>query len=323
LIALIAAIGIDVWRGHRARSERARVLARSGLAIAALGPIECSLRGTHQGVGIAIDHGVKRPLPGRELSEQSPEGTWLAVYSHGPDLIVCRKPYTELLLGALATPPRHFTGVAPFDATFDTLCVADDFDGRSFPPAHCLEALFVLGLHWLQRKGGRLEIMLERVADNQLVSVVALGAAMGGGSAEAAVALQYRDARPGPQRPPLQVTPAVVPASSQSLSSGLLLTLLFGVIAFFLGLFLFTVPTLSKEFNDVACAPGWQMEIVTTDHGGGRQGVGGICKRGNAVRPADQTVMAACGALTSAVVVSIGSFAWGIFLVGSWVNRRR
>lgn len=280
---------------------------RSGLpeSVVWLGPN--TLKGVRDGVPISIRYNTAQPLPETvsepEASHQ--EGTWLSVPSPGPELMVCRRDLTDCILGPLLGASRQRTGDVFFDTRFDVVVMGPGAESGIFPPAELRAPLAELGLQWLRRKDGQLEIMLGILGPNQMVAVAEVAVALSGAQTPQADRGHYRGTAPARA---ITIPPnALEHFKLRSLYAPLLLGFAVCVITAPLGGTLLPLTETAHEiFGDVACEAGFRPVQTRSEEPDGTY-IGARCERpGAPSMPTRNFLNWACAALAMSPPLGLG-----------------
>lgn len=301
---------LDVVRGVRLRATMKRVLEQTGLRAEVAWMLPVTLSGNRDGLPLDFRIDVARPLPGK--SEVSgPTGTLVAVPASGGDVLVCRRTLSDEIVGPLPALPRHRTGDAAFDAAFDVFSTDAGFDASSFPSPGTRAALLQLGLMWLRRKDGRLELFLESMSPNQAEAAVSVATtlARSDGSRAAADDAHYRRAGFAPDAAMIPVPRGDAERfATRHVSWPLALaTFVALIVAIPGGAVLPLVPAVHTALADIACdRPGDEVMGTRSEEGDGTS-YGVVCRSpGGAFEPTSDALGFACAGFAASVPLALG-----------------
>lgn len=291
IVMLLVLRSVEQGRERRKRLEGEDELARTGLS-PTLGAYSWALAGTKDGARLTIESSVNKALPGRSPeSDERAERTWLTGASAGPDVIVCRRDLTDAIAGPLSTIPKRKTGDADFDARYDVLTTDPAFDATWFPPARVRRALMDLGLSWLRRKDGALEVLTRRLTKNQARALVDVGVGL---------------SRPQSDGPIVVAPPEEIVVDTPSLTWPIYLALGSLVAIGPAGAMLLALaPPVQSMFGDLACPDGFWVQ-TTSSHVGPSTYYGAVCRRGTDWQALSWLYFFSCGVLTAAMTSVVG-----------------
>lgn len=304
-------IVLDVARGKRLRAAEKRVLERTGLQASVEWLEPERLSGVRDGIPMSIAVGVSRPYPGKSETE-GPPGTLVEAPAAGGDVLVCRRDLSDLIVGPLPAVPRHRTGDAAFDGGFDLFSADATFDASSFPPARARAVLQQLGLQYLRRKDGRLEVFLASISPNQAESVVALAVTLARPDEESRQPVldpRYRQAGLGPSSPPIVVPPGDRERfATRHVSWPLVIAACFAALFATLGgALLPLVPAVHEALADIACDTPGATVVATTSQVEGGTSHGVLCMReGASPELTSNALNYACAGIAASVPLAVG-----------------
>lgn len=271
-----------------------------------------TLSGVRDGVTLRIEMDVSRAYPGKPLDPSADDihrsGTLVVAQAKGEDVLVCRRALSDQIVGPVPAVPRRRTGDAVFDDAFDVFSTDAEFDATSFPPAHARAALLQLGLKWLRRKDGRLEMFLEKISPNQAECVVSLTVALADTQHSVRIS-----AITVPQSDGDRFDPAHI---SWPLSIASCVALLFGLLG---GLLLPLVPAVHTALADIACDDPRAKVVATTSQFFADTYHGVICMReGMPPVPTSDALNYACAGIAACLPLAIGLFFTLVAVVRLW-----
>jgi hypothetical protein len=305
LVLFALCITADVVRGRWSRASMARVLARTGLQPHVAWLDSVTLTGIRDGIPVSIATNVSLPYPGRPRSDSDPSGTRVESQSDGGDVLICRRPLTDQIIGPVPAQPRQPTGDSAFDNVFDVFSNDTEFRALSYPSARARMALLQIGLQWLRRKDGKLELFLDDIAPNQMESVVSTTVELA--RTHATADMHYRDA-PGAQDA-IPVPRGAVDRPGPRLISwpvGILtfVALPFGVMG---AVLLPLVPAVHNAFASIACDDPNAKVIGSSSQFNADTYYGVSCVRDGApAAPISDMLNYACAGLGAGVPLAIG-----------------